>query len=239
MNRAYPSVDEAVEDVFDNATIALGGFFTAGSPIRLTEALANQGAKNLTIIVQSVGIGNWEVNMLLETHQVRKVICNYPFFRSASRVSLFEQQLRAGEVECEVYPLGTFIEKLRAGGAGIAGFYTPTGVGTLVAEGKECRVFNDKEYLLELALSPDFAFVHAYKGDSYGNLVYRETSRNYNPEMAMSANITIAEVENLVGPGEINPDQVHTPGIFVQRVVKVDRPDIDVTIEVSPEEMNT
>jgi len=239
MNRAYPSVDEAVADVFDNATIALGGFFTAGSPIRLTEALANQGAKNLTIIVQSVGIGNWEVNMLLETHQVRKVICNYPFFRSASRVSLFEQQLRAGEVECEVYPLGTFIEKLRAGGAGIAGFYTPTGVGTLVAEGKECRVFNDKEYLLELALSPDFAFVHAYKGDSYGNLVYRETSRNYNPEMAMSANITIAEVENLVGPGEINPDQVHTPGIFVQRVVKVDRPDIDVTIEVSPEEMNT
>ena len=239
MNRAYPSVDEAVADVFDNATIALGGFFTAGSPIRLTEALANQGSKNLTIIVQSVGIGNWEVNMLLETHQVRKVICNYPFFRSASRVSLFEQQLRAGEVECEVYPLGTFIEKLRAGGAGIAGFYTPTGVGTLVAEGKECRVFNDKEYLLELALSPDFAFVHAYKGDSYGNLVYRETSRNYNPEMAMSANITIAEVENLVGPGEINPDQVHTPGIFVQRVVKVDRPDIDVTIEVSPEEMNT
>jgi len=239
MNRAYPSVDEAVEDVFDNATIALGGFFTAGSPIRLTEALANQGAKNLTIIVQSVGIGNWEVNMLLETHQVRKVICNYPFFRSASRVSLFEQQLRAGEVECEVYPLGTFIEKLRAGGAGIAGFYTPTGVGTLVAEGKECRAFNGKEYLLELALSPDFAFVHAYKGDSYGNLVYRETSRNYNPEMAMSANITIAEVENLVGPGEINPDQVHTPGIFVQRVVKVDRPDIDVTIEVSPEEMNT
>ena len=239
MNRAYPSADEAVADVFDNATIALGGFFTAGSPIRLTEALANQGAKNLTIIVQSVGIGNWEVNMLLETHQVRKVICNYPFFRSASRVSLFEQQLRAGEVECEVYPLGTFIEKLRAGGAGIAGFYTPTGVGTLVAEGKECRAFNGKEYLLELALSPDFAFVHAYKGDSYGNLVYRETSRNYNPEMAMSANITIAEVENLVGPGEINPDQVHTPGIFVQRVVKVDRPDIDVTIEVSPEEMNT
>ncbi len=239
MNRAYPSVDEAIADVFDNATIALGGFFTAGSPIRLTEALANQGAKNLTIIVQSVGIGNWEVNMLLENRQVRKVICNYPFFRSASRVSLFEQQLRAGEVECEVYPLGTFIEKLRAGGAGIAGFYTPTGVGTLVAEGKECRAFNGKEYLLELAISPDFAFVHAYKGDPYGNLVYRETSRNYNPEMAMSANITIAEVENLVGPGEINPDQVHTPGIFVQRVVKVDRPDIDVTIEVSPEEMNT
>lgn len=239
MNKVYPSVDEAVADVFENATVALGGFFTAGSPIRLTQALANQGVKNLTIIVQSVGIGNWEVNMLLETHQVRKVICNYPFFRSASQVSLFEQQLRAGEVECEVYPLGTFIEKLRAGGAGIAGFYTPTGVGTLVAEGKECRDFKGKEYLLELALRPDFAFVHAYKGDPYGNLVYRETSRNYNPEMAISANVTIAEVENLVGPGEIDPDQVHTPGIYVQRVVKVDRPDICVSIEDSPGVTNT
>jgi 3-oxoacid CoA-transferase A subunit len=238
MNKVYPSVDEAVADVFDNATVALGGFFTAGSPIRLTEALANQGVKGLTIIVQSVGIGNWEVNLLLETHQVSKVICNYPFFRSASRISLFEKQLRAGEVECEVYPLGTFIEKLRAGGAGIAGFYTPTGVGTLVAEGKEYRDFNGKEYLLELALHPDFAFVHAYKGDPTGNLVYRETSRNYNPEMAMSANITIAEVENLVGSGEIDPDQVHTPGIFVQRVVKIDRPDINVTIEDVPAETN-
>jgi len=239
VNKVYPSIDEAVADMFDNATIALGGFFTAGSPIYLTEALANQGAKNLTIIVQSVGIGNWEVNLLLETHQVKKVICNYPFFRSASRTSLFEQQLRAGEVECEVYPLGTFIEKLRSGGAGIAGFYTPTGAGTLVAEGKECRVFDGKEYLLELALHPDFAFIHAYKGDSFGNLVYRETSRNYNPEMAMSANITIAEVENLVEPGELDPDHVHTPGIFVQRVVKVDRPDINVTIDVPPEETNT
>ena len=235
MNKVYPSVDEAVVDVFDGASIALGGFFTAGNPVYLIKALAKRGSKNLTIITQSAGIGNWEINLLINNRQVKKAICNYPFFRSASRLSPFEQQLRAGEVECEVYPMGTFIEKLRAGGAGIAGFYTPIGVGTSVAEGKECRGFNGKEYLLELALKPDFAFIHAYKGDSYGNLVYRKTSRNYNPEMAMAAKITIAEVENLVEPGEIDPDHVHTPGIFVQRVVKVERPKIDVTIETPPE----
>jgi len=235
MDKVYSGTDEAVADVFDGASIAFGGFFTAGSPVYLVEALAKQGAKNLTIITQSVAIGNWEINLMVNNHQVRKALCNYPFFRSASKLSPFEQQLRVGEVECEVYPMGTFMEKLRAGGAGIAGFYTPTGVGTYVAEGKECRVFNDKEYLLELALKPDFAFVHAYKGDRYGNLVYRKTSRNYNPEMAMAAEVTIAEVENLVEPGEIDPDHVHTPGIFVQRVVKVDRPEVDVTIEAPPE----
>lgn len=235
MDKTYHSVDEAVADVFDGASVAIGGFFTAGSPVYLTQALARQGAKNLTIITQSVGIGNWEINLLINNQQVRKAICNYPFFRSASRLSPFEVQLRVGEVECEVYPMGTFIEKLRAGGAGIAGFYTPTGVGTVVAEGKERRELNGKEYLLELALKPDFAFVHAYKGDRYGNLVYRKTSRNYNPEMAMAAKVTIAEVENLVEPGEIEPDHVHTPGIFVQRVVKVDRPEVDVTIEAPPE----
>lgn len=231
MNKVYPGVDEAVADVFDGASIAFGGFFTAGSPVYLTQALARQGAKNLTIITQSMGIGNWEIDLLVNNHQVKKAICNYPFFRSASRLSPFEKQLKAGEVECEVYPLGTFIEKLRARGAGIAGFYTPTGIGTVVAEGKECRVFNGREYLLELALKPDYAFVHAYKGDPYGNLVYRKTSRNYNPEMAMAAKITIAEVENLVEPGGIDPDYVHTPGIYVQRVVKVDRPQLTPTIE--------
>lgn len=238
MDKVYPNVDVAVDDVFDGATVAIGGFFTAGSPIRLVEALARQGANDLTIVVQSVGIGNWEINLLLENHQVRKVICNYPFFRSASKVSLFERQLRAGEVDCELYPMGTFVEKLRAGAAGIAGFYTPTGVGTSVAEGKECRVFTGKEYLLERALKPDFAFVHCYKGDSAGNLVYRKTSQNYNPDMAASARITIAEVENLVEPGEIDPGHIHTPGIFVQRVVKVDRPSVEVTIEAPPEEVH-
>jgi len=235
VDKVYYSVDKAVADVFDGASVAFGGFFHAGSPVYLIKALAKQGVKNLTIITQSVAIGNWEINLLVNNHQVKKAICNYPFFRSASRLSPFEQQLRAGEVECKVYPMGTFIEKLRAGGAGIAGFYTPTGMGTFVAEGKECREFDGKDYLLELALKPDFAFVHAYKGDCYGNLVYRKTSRNYNPEMAMAARVTIAEVENLVEPGEIDPDHVHTPGIYVQRVVKVNRPKVDVTIETPPE----
>ena len=235
MDKVCPNVDLAVAEVLDGATVAIGGFFTAGSPMHLVEALARQGARDLTIVVQSVGIGNWEVNLLLENHQVKKVICNYPFFRSASKVSLFERQLQAGEVACEVYPMGTFTEKLRAGAAGIGGFYTPTGVGTSVAEGKESRVFGGKEYLLEHALRPDFALVHAHTGDSAGNLVYRKTSRNYNPDMAASARITIAEVENLVEPGEIDPDHVHTPGIFVQRVVKVDRPSPEVTIEAPPE----
>ena len=239
MNKVCASIDEAVADIHDNASVAIGGFFTAGGSNSLVEALSKRGGKDLTLVVQSVGIGNWEINRLIENHQVRKVICNYPFFRSASRVSLFEQQLRNGEVECEVYPMGTFIEKLRAGGAGIAGFYTPTGAGTSVAKGKESRIFDGKEYLLELALKTDFALIHAYQGDATGNLVYRKTSRNYNPEMAMSANVTIAEVENLVEPGEINPDYVHTPNIFVQRLVKVDRPHIEVTIEAPSTETNS
>jgi len=234
VNKVFPGIDEAVADIPDNSSVVIGGFFTAGGSISLVDALARQGAKNLTIVVQSVGIGNWEINQLLENHQVGKVICNYPFYRSASKVSLFEQQLRNGEVECEIYPMGTFVEKLRAGGAGIAGFYTPTGAGTSVAKGKECRVFNGKEYLLELALKTDYALIHAYKGDTLGNLIYRKTSRNYNPEMATAANITIAEVENIVETGEINPDSIHTPGIFVQRLVKINRPQIEVTIETSP-----
>ena len=239
MNKVCASVDEAVAGIYDNATVAIGGFFTAGGSISLVEALSRHEVKGLTLVVQSVGIGNWEINRLLENHQVSKVICNYPFFRSASRISLFEQQYRNGEVECEIYPMGTFIEKLRAGGAGIAGFYTPTGAGTSIARGKESRVFDGKEYLLELALKTDFALIHAYKGDTTGNLIYRKTSRNYIPEMAMAADVTIAEVENLVEPGEIDPDHIHTPNIFVQRIVKVDRPHIEVTIEASSAETNS
>jgi 3-oxoacid CoA-transferase subunit A len=235
MDKVYPSTDEAVADVSDGASIALGGFFHAASPVYLTQALAKQGAKNLTIITQSVGLGNWEVNLLINNQQVRKAICNYPFFRSASRLSPFEMQLRAGKVECEVYPLGTFIEKLRSGGAGIAGFYTPTGVGTLIAEGKECHIFDGREYLLELALKPDFAFIHAYMADRMGNIVFRKTAQNYSPEMAKAGRITIAEVENLVEAGELDPNVIHLPGIYVQRVVKVERPKINVTIEQPPE----
>ena len=233
MDKVYPSVDEAVADIPDGASITIGGFFTAGTPVPLIRALARQGAKDLTIICQQMGPGNEDINQLLINKQVKRAICNYPFHRSASRGASapFEQAVRAGEIELEVYPMGTFIEKLRAAGAGISGFYTPTGVGTVVEAGKEKRVLGGREYLLEMALKPDYAFVYAYQGDRMGNLVCHKTARNYNPEMAAAAKITIAAVENLVEPGKLNPDMVHVPGIYVQRVVAVERPEYFPTIE--------
>jgi len=233
LDKVYPSVDEAVADIPDGASIAIGGFFTAGTPVPLIQALARQGAKELTIICMQMGPGNEDINQLVINKQVKKAICNYPFYRSASRGanSPAEQAVRDGKLEVEVYPMGTFIEKLRAAGAGIAAFYTPTGVGTVVEAGKEKRVFGDREHLLEVALKPDYAFVYAYQGDRTGNLVCHKTARNFNPEIAASAKIAIAAVESLVGPGELNPDMVHVPGIYVQRVVKVDRPEYFPTIE--------
>jgi len=233
LDKIYPSVDEAVADIPDGASIAIGGFFTAGTPIPLIQALARQGAKDLTIICMQMGPGNEDINQLVVNKQVKKAVCNYPFYRSASRGAghPVEQAVRAGKLEMEVYPMGTFIERLRAGGAGIAAFYTPAGVGTVVEEGKEKRVFGDQEYLLELALKPDYAFVYAYKGDPMGNLVCHKTARNYNPEMAASARIAIAAVENLVKVGELEPDMVHVPGVYVQRVVKVERPEYFPTID--------
>ena len=233
MDKLYPGVDEAVADIPDGASIAIGGFFTAGTPVPLIQALVRQGAKGLTIICMQMGPGNEDINQLVINGQVKKAICNYPFYRSASRGadSPVEQAVRAGKLEMEVYPMGTFIEKLRSGGAGIAAFYTPTGIGTVVEAGKEKRVFGDKEHLMELAIKPDYAFVYAYKGDRMGNLVCHKTARNYNPEMAAAGRITIAAVENLVEPGQLDPDMVHVPGIYVQRVVKVDRPEYFPTIE--------
>ena len=233
MDKVYTSVDEAVSDIPDGASIAIGGFFTAGTPIPLIQALARQGAKKLTIICMQMGPGNEDINQLLVNKQIKKAICNYPFYRSASRGanSPAEQAVRAGELEMEVYPMGTFIEKLRAGGAGIAAFYTPTGAGTVAEVGKEKRVFGDREYLLEMALKPDYAFVYAYEGDRMGNLVYHKTARNFNPEIAASAGITIAAVESLKETGELEPDMVHVPGVYVQRVVKVDRPEYFPTID--------
>ncbi len=233
LDKVYGSVDEALADIPNSAIIAIGGFFTAGTPVHLVQGLAEQGARDLTLICQQMGPGNEVLNQLIRNGQVKKAICNYPFYRSASRGANtpFEQAVRAGKIELEVYPMGTFIEKLRAGGAGIAGFYTPTGVGTVVETGKEKKTFGGREYLLELALKPDYAFVYAHKGDRTGNLIYRKTARNYNPEMAMAARITIASVEELVEPGELSPDCIHTPGIFVQRVVKVERPSYYPTIE--------
>jgi 3-oxoacid CoA-transferase A subunit len=233
LDKVYPSVDDAVADIPDGASVAISGFFTAGTPIPLIQALARQGAKDLTIICMQMGPGNEDINQLVTNKQVKKAICNYPFYRSASRGadSPAEQAVRSGELEMEVYPMGTFTEKLRAAGAGIAAFYTPTGVGTVVEAGKEKRVFGDREYLMELALKPDYAFVYAYKGDRYGNLTCHMTARNYNPEMAAAGKITVAAVENLVEPGDLDGDTVHVPGVYVQRVVKVDRPEYFPTID--------
>jgi 3-oxoacid CoA-transferase subunit A len=233
LDKVYSSIDEAVADIPDGASIAIGGFFTAGTPIPLIQALAKQGAKDLTIICMQMGPGNEDINQLVVNKQVKKAICNYPFYRSASRGANHpvEQAVRAGELEMEVYPMGTFIERLRAAGAGIAAFYTPTGVGTVVEGGKEKRVFEGRECLLELALKPDYAFVYAYQGDRMGNLICHKTARNYNPEMAASAGIAIAAVENLVKVGELEPDMVHVPGVYVQRVVKVERPEYFPTID--------
>ncbi|MFC1940176.1 CoA transferase subunit A [Chloroflexota bacterium] len=225
MDKVCNSVDDAVADIPDEASIAIAGFFTAGTPVPLIEALARQGAKNLTIICQQMGPGNEELTPLVLKGQVKKALCSYPFYRSATRgmSSPFEQAVRAGEIQLEVYPMGTFVEKLRAGGAGIAGFYTPTGVGTTVEAGKEKRAFGERECLLELALKPDYAFIYAYRGDHAGNLVCHKTARNYNPDMAAAAGMTIAAVENLVENGQLDPDRIHVPGIYVQRVVKIDK----------------
>ena len=227
MDKVYPSVDAAIDDVFEGAVIAFGGFFSAGKPAALTQALAKKGVKNLTVVVQQVGTGNEEMLELVVNGQIKKAICNYPFPRSASKGAghPFEQAVRSGRIELEIYPIGTFVEKLRCAGAGIPAFYTPSGVGTVVAEGKEVRVFSGVENLLELALPVDFAFVHAWKGDREGNLVYRYTAQNYNNAMAMAGKVTIAEVESLVEAGELDPNSIHTPGIFIKRVVETGRPE--------------
>jgi len=233
MDKVYLSTDDAVADIPDGASIAIGGFFTAGTPIHLVQALARHGAKELTIICQQMGPGNEDVTRLVLGGQVKKAICNYPFYRSATRgaESAFEQAFRAGEIELEVCPMGTFVERLRAAGAGIAAFYTPTGTGTAIERHKEKRTFDGRQYIMELAIKPDYAFVYACKGDRTGNLTCRKTARNYNPEMATAAGITIAAVEELVEPGELSPDNVHVPGIYVQRVVRVERPNYIPSID--------
>ncbi len=225
MDKTYASAEDAVADIPDGASIAIGGFFTAGTPFHLIWALIQHSAKDLTIISQSFGPGNEDMNQLVLQGRVRKAICSYPFYRSVSKGANcpFEQAVRTGKIGLEVYPMGIFAEKLRAGGAGIAAFYSPTGVGTVAEWGKEKRDFGGREYLLELALKPDYALIHAWKGDRMGNLVCRKTARSYSSEMAAAAKITIASVEELVEPGELNPDMVHVPGIYIQRVVRVQR----------------
>lgn len=215
MNKVYPSAMDAIADIEDGATIMVGGFGLCGNPENLIRALHQKGVKNLTIISNNCGIDNEGLGILLAAGQVKKMISTY-----VGENKIFEQLFLSGQLEVELIPQGTFAERIRAGGAGIPAFYTPTGVGTVVAEGKEVREFDGRLYVLERALTAPFAFVKAWKGDRYGNLVYRKTARNFNPMMATAARITIAEVEELVEPGEIDPDLVHTPGIYVQRIIK-------------------
>ena len=227
VNKIVETFEEAVRDVPDGATIMLGNFAgPGGTPYYLIKALCDQGAKNLTIVANTAGgIGLTldfdDHRILFENKQVKKVIATFPFSTSPSRPSPAEKQIVAGEVELELVPQGTLAERIRAGGAGIPAFYTPTGVGTVIEEGKEKRDFDDRPCLLEYALKADFAFVRAYKADEMGNLVYRGTQRQFNPIMATAARVTIAEVDEIVKPGDLDPDCIITPGIFVQHIVKV------------------
>ena len=214
MNKVLAGADEAVALVPDGATIMMGGFGLCGIPENLIAALHKRGTRGLTVISNNAGVDDFGIGILLRSRQVRKMVSTY-----VGENKEFERQFLAGELEVELVPQGTFAERIRAGGAGIAGFFTPTGYGTLVAEGKETRTINGRPYVLEMPLHADFAFVKAWTGDRVGNLVYRRTARNFNPVMATAATVTIAEVEHLVEPGEIDPDHVITPGIFVQHIV--------------------
>jgi len=215
MNKVLASAEEAVERIPEGATIMMGGFGLCGIPETLITALRARGTGGLTVISNNAGIDDFGIGVLLRTRQVRKMIATY-----VGENKEFERQFLTGELEVELVPQGTFAERIRAGGAGIGGFFTPTGYGTLVADGKETRLIGGKPYVLEQPLKADFAFVKAWKGDRTGNLIYRKTARNFNPVMATAAAVTIAEVEHIVEPGQIDPDHVVTPGIFVRHILQ-------------------
>jgi 3-oxoacid CoA-transferase subunit A len=215
VNKVFPDADSALSDVQDGATVMVGGFGLCGIPENLIDALLHSGRWELTIISNNAGAGEVGLAQLLRTGQVRKLIGSY-----VGENRLLEEQVLRGEIELELNPQGSFAERIRAGGAGIPAFYTPAGVGTLVAEGKEVREFEGRQFLMERGLTADFALVKAWKGDRWGNLLYRKTARNFNPLMATAAKSTIAEVEDVVELGKLNPDSIVTPGIYVQRVVK-------------------
>jgi len=215
MNKVVRTAREALERamVRDGATILFGGFGHCGIPENLILALRDSGVKDLTCVSNNAGVDDWGLGLLLQTKQIRKMISTY-----VGENQIFERQFLSGELEVELVPQGTLAERVRAGGAGIGGFYTPTGVGTVVAEGKELRVMHGREYVLEMPIRGDFAFVKAYKGDRSGNLVYRMSARNFNPVFATASEHTVAEVEQLVEPGTIDPDTVITPGVFVDTI---------------------
>ena len=213
MNKVYANAAAAIFDLGDGATLMSGGFGLCGNPENLIKALHDLGAKDLVVISNNCGIDDKGLGILLQARQIRKMISSY-----VGENKNFEQQYLSGELEVDLVPQGTLAERIRAGGAGIPAFFTPTGFGTVVADGKETRVLDGVSCVLETALKADFAFVKAWKGDTHGNLVYRATARNFNPMMATAARVTIAEVEELVPAGELDPDNIHTPGIYVQRI---------------------
>ncbi len=244
MNKIFKTVENALSDIKDGSVIGIGGFFAAGVPRTLIQGLIKKGTKDLTICCGSGPLlGAYrELDELVANNQIKKLIDSYGLFRSATKGSThpFEQKIRSGQIEFEVYPMGTLAEKYRAAGAGIPAFYTPVGAGSLVGESilnnvetkrtaKETKEIGGQTCVLEYALHLDYAFIHAYMGDEEGNLRYRKTARNFNHVMATAATTTIAEVENLVLPGDIEPDGVHTPGIYVARVVHVERICFDIT----------
>jgi len=213
MDKRVSGADAAIANLRDGATILMGGFGLCGIPEHLIAAVRRKGVKNLTIASNNAGVDGFGIGVLLQDRQVKKMISTY-----VGENKLFEQLVTSGELELELNPQGTFAERLRAGGAGIPAFYTPTGYGTMVAEGKETREFDGRMYVLERGLRGDFAFVKAWKGDRWGNLIYRKTARNFNPMMATAADYVIAEVEELVEVGQLEPDNVHTPGIYVNAI---------------------
>ena len=213
MNKVVGSADEAIHDIGDGATIMIGGFGLCGIPENLVRALVRKGVKNLTTISNNAGVDGLGNGLLLAAGQITKHIGTY-----VGENKLLEQMVLQRKVDLDLVPQGTFSERIRAGGAGIPAFFTPTGVGTIVAENKETREFDGRKYVMERALKADFAFVKAWKGDKWGNLVYRKTARNFNPMMATAAKVTIAEVEHLVEVGDLDPDLIHTPSIYVQRI---------------------
>ena len=215
MNKVIGSAAEAVKDIADGAVVMSGGFGLCGNPENLITALHQKGVKGLTIISNNCGTTELGLGVLLKAKQVKKMVSSY-----VGENKEFERQYLSGELEVELTPQGTLAERIRAGGSGIGGFYTPTGVGTVIAEGKETKVIDGREYVLEKPLKADFAIVRAWKGDTYGNLIFRKTARNFSPLMCMAAKVTIAEVEHLVPAGELDGDQIHVPSIFVKRIVK-------------------
>lgn len=214
MGKVFDSFDKAVEDIFDGATIIAGGFGLCGIPEKLIEAVQKKNVQDLTVVSNNCGVDDYGLGLLLANKQIKKMVASY-----VGENKTFEQQFLSGELEVELTPQGTLAERIRAGGAGIPGFYTATGVGTPIAEGKEIKEFKGKNYILEEAIVGDFALVKAWKADKSGNLVFHKTARNFNPLAAMAAKVTIVEVEELVEIGELDPDHIHLPGVYIQRIL--------------------